>query len=162
MYMIVTSIFQTVEFYVVACFLAAAVIAYAAKPSGRAAARTYLYAGELLEPLEASTPVSDAGIVLMCNSNGSLTIHRFGLQGVRASGAYSIAVKVIGYDVFIEERLTPGAFGDVEMTRAVVTVDALAPEERYHIKYNSSSTGFAAACSLNLRPGNRIERRLTV
>ena len=98
------SIFQTVEFYVVMVFLAAAVVGLAAMPSRRGSARQQLIAGELLS---GATP-SEPGIVAIVNDDGSMTIYRFGLENMCESGAYSLAVTFIGYDVTIDgDRACP-------------------------------------------------------
>lgn len=160
--MIPLSIFQTIEFYVIASLLAAAVIAYAARPSDKGPARTFLYAGTLMGPCDDPQASAPAGIVAEVNPSGTLTINRYGLDGIHATGAYSLAVKIIGYDVSIEERLTAGAVTDVLMSAATATVDCLAPEERYHIRYNSERTGTFTAFTLTLRPGSKVMRRLDV
>ncbi len=153
--MILLSIFTTVEFYVITAFIAAAVIAACSMPSRRGAARTFLYAGELgIDPVP-----SDAGIVVIVNDHGAVEVYRFGIEGVRTTGAYSLAVSIIGFDVTIKERLTPGSSDGTPASRGSAVMDCFGPE-RYHFQYISESTGRNAAFSLNIRPGNRIERRL--
>lgn len=154
--MILSSIFQTVEFYVITVFVAASVVAALAMPSRRSAARTFFFAGTLRTDAAPSEP----GIVAIVADNGSLTFHRFGIDGVSVSGAYSLAVTIIDFDVTIEERLTPGSPTDTSATAAYATLDCLGAE-RYHFNYRSEATGRNAAFSLNIRPGNRIERRLS-
>lgn len=154
--MLPLSIFQTVEFYVVTAFIAAAVIAYAAMPSRRGPARQILAAGNLI--FDAAP--SDPGIVVLVDDDGTLSLYRFGMEGVGDRGAYSLAVNVVGFDVTIDERLTPGRNNSVMATAAVVKIPGLGAE-RYHFHFRSEPTGRSAAFSLNLRPGNRIERRLT-
>lgn len=153
--MIVLGVFQTVEFYVITAFVAAAVVAAMAMPSRRSAARNFLFAGELRSDAALSAP----GIVAVVNDSGALEIHRFGLEGLGMSGAYSLAVTIIGFDVTIDERLTPGERSVQAATAAMATIDCLGPE-RFHFNYRSEATGRSAAFSLNIRPGNRIERRL--
>lgn len=148
------NIFQTVEFYIVAAFIAAAVVAAAAMPSRRGAARTFLYGGTL----RSDAALSEPGIVAVVEDDGTLTIHRFGLTGVSGNGAYSLAVTIIGFDVTIDERLTPGRPGE-PVTAAYATIDCLGAE-RYHFQYRSEATAASAAFTLNIRPGNRIDRRL--
>lgn len=147
--------FDTVEFYVITAFVAAAVIAAAAMPARRSAVREFLYAGFL----DYDTAPSVPGIVATVNDDGSLTIWRFGLAGVSDLGAYSIAVKVSGFDVTITERITPGAPATRAATAGCVRLDCLG-RERYHFQYVNENMGRSAAFSLNMRPGNRIERRL--
>ena len=150
--MILLSIFQTVEFYVITVFVSAAIVAVLAMPSRRSAAR----AGTLRSDLVPSEP----GIVALVGNDGTLAIHRFGIEGVWVSGAYSLAVTIIDFDVTIEERLTPGSNIDAEATAAYAVLDCFGAE-RYHFNYRSEATGRNAAFSLNIKPGNRIERLLS-
>ncbi len=155
------SIFQTVEFYVIVAFIAAAVVGACAVPSRKGAVRTFFYSGVLSNPAGPSNPTSQAGIVCIVSDMGKLEIYRFGLEGIHDDGAYSLAVKISGFDVIIEERLTAGSTLFPEMTRAYAEIDCLGAE-RYHFQYISEYTSRKAAFSLNIRPGNRIERRLEV
>ncbi len=150
-----SDMFSTVEFYVITAFIAAAVVAFAAMPSRRAAARDFFFAGKLIFDAAPSEP----GIVAVVEDNGTLSIYRFGLTGVKGNGAYSLAVRIIGFDVSINERLTAGSGNDVEATAAIAQLDCLAVE-RYHFHYVNEKIGRSAAFSLNIRPGNRIERKL--
>ncbi len=154
--MIAASIFNTVEFYIITAFIAAAVVAAASMPSRRGAARTFLFACTLRD----DAAPSDPGIVALVRDNGELEIHRFGLTGVdMATGACSLAVTIIGFDVTIEERIVPGRGGLADATAAFCTLDCFG-QERYHFNYRSEATGRSAAFTLNIKPGNRIERRL--
>lgn len=154
--MIILSIFQTVEFYIVAAFMAAAVVAAVSMPSRRSSARMYTYGGTL----RTDAAMSDPGIVAQVNDSGELVIHRFGLDNLTESGAYSLAVTIIGFDVTIEERLTYDRRENNPVTAAYATLDCLG-SERYHFLYKSEITGRSASFSLNIRPGNRIDRLLT-
>lgn len=154
--MIILSIFQTVEFYIITAFIAAAVVAAASMPSHRGPVRTFLYGGTLRGDAAQSQP----GIVALVNDRGQLEIHRFGLEGMTESGAYSLAVNISGFDVTIDERLTPGNRHDAPVTAAWATLDCLG-RERYHFSYRSEATGRSAAFTLNISPGNRMERQLS-
>lgn len=155
--MILASFFTTVEFYIITAFIAAAVIAAASMPSNRGATRTFLFACTLRD----DAAPSDPGIVAEVNDKGELELHRFGLTGVdMATGACSLAVTVIGFDVSVEERLVPGkGSSGSEATAAYATLDCFG-QERYHFNYRSEAMGRSAAFSLNIKPGNRIERLL--
>jgi hypothetical protein len=153
--MILTGIFQTVEFYVITSVIAAAVVAYMAIPAQRGEVKLHLLAGELFEGSRDAVP----SIEFHCNDDGSVTMLRRGLQGIHASGAVSIAVKVIGFDLMIEERLTQGSVLDLEMAEAQFNLDFLAPEW-YHIKYNSEDIGRFCAASLHVRPGLVLRKEL--
>ncbi|MDE6197717.1 MAG: hypothetical protein K2F91_07630 [Muribaculaceae bacterium] len=153
--MILTGIFQTVEFYVITAFVAAAVIAAVAMPSQKGAARTFFFSGILHSEPQASEPA----VTFTVDDDGRLVIDRFGLDGIGAGGAYSLAVTLIGFDVTIEERLTAGDRHGSPVTSATAVLDCFGAE-RYHFNYRSEATGRGAAFSLNIRPGNRIVRRL--
>lgn len=147
--------FGSIEFYVVAVFVAAAVIGLAAMPRDKGEARTFLYAGGLAPD---STP-SEAGILARVNDRGHLEIFRYGLESISMDGAYSLAVKVTGFDITIEERLTPGRRTGEEAATGFAEIDCLG-SERYHIQYRSEATGRNAAFSINIRPGNEVKRLL--
>lgn len=137
-------------------FIAAAVVGLAAMPSRRGEARQQLVAGDLIYDAAPSVP----GIVIIVNDDGTFTVYRFGLENVDESGAYSLAVTFIGFDITIDERLVYGRQGGCVATAAQATIKGGAPE-RYHILYRSEATGRNAAFSLNMRPGNRIDRELS-
>ena len=101
----------------------------------------------------------EPGIVVIVNDDNSITIYRLGLENVSESGAYSLAVTFIGFDVTIDERLVYGRQGGLAATAAQATVTGFAPE-RYHFLYRSETPGANAAFNLHIRPGNRIDRRL--
>lgn len=150
------SIFQTVEFYIIAAFIAAAVVAAAALPSRRGAARTFLFGGELSEHL----PTGGSEIIFTVEDNGNVSVVRTGFEGMTESGAYSLAVTIIGFDATIEERLMPGKISDAPVNTGYATMNCFG-RERYHFQYKSEVTGRSAAFSLNIRPGNTISRPLS-
>lgn len=154
--MLLLSIFQTIEFYIITAFIAAAVVGFAAMPSRRDAARTFLYAGQLIYDAAPSEP----GIVLVAGDDASVMLYRFGLEGVGADGAYSLVLTQTGFDITIEERLTAGHHAGAAPTAASVRIDCLGCE-RYHFRFISKSTGRSAAFYLTLRPDARVERLLT-
>lgn len=147
--------FDSIEFYIITAFIAAAVVGFSAMPSRRGAARSFLYGGELYDDATPSAP----GIVFIVRDDGTLDVYRFGLDGVTLSGAYSLALTIIGFDITIEERLTAGNRNDTPATAASAHIDCLG-RERYHFHYRNQAIGRSAAFSLNIRPGNRIERLL--
>ena len=137
-------------------FIAAAVVGLAAMPSRRGEARQQLVTGELIYDAAPSVP----GIVIIVNDDATFTIYRFGLENVAESGAFSLAVTFIGFDITIDERVVYGRQDGRMATAAQATIKGVAPE-RYHILYRSEATGRNAALSLNMRPGNRIDRELS-
>lgn len=137
-------------------FIAAAVVGLAAMPSRRGEARQQLVPGELIYDAAPSVP----GIVIIVNDDATFTIYRFGLENVAECGAFSLAVTFIGFDITIDERVVYGRQDGRMATAAQATIKGVAPE-RYHILYRSEATGRNAALSLNMRPGNRIDRELS-
>lgn len=152
--MILAGIFQTVEFYVIAVLVAALVVALVARPTSRGEARQYLLVGELR-----SDGVINSEITIIANDDGSVILTRSGIEGITSTGAVSIAVTVVGWDVVIEERLSVGYSDDAPIDTAVFKLDFLAPE-RYHIRYNSSATGRFVATPFHNRPGYTTTRQL--
>lgn len=148
--------YNTVEFYVIAGSLAAAAVVAASLPSRRGQAVLHLAAGQLSGTDEGR--LVPAGIDIEVDDEGRVHIRRTGLTSVTDNGAASLAVNVIGFDVTIEERLTPGN-GWPTVDTAEFTLDFFAPE-RYHVKYNSEDAGVFAAFTLNAVPGIRLHRDL--
>ena len=152
--MITAGIFQTVEFYVIAVLVAAMIVALVARPASRGEARQYLLAGDL----KACDDYNPA-ITLTAHDDGSVTLTRQGIEGITSTGAVSLAVNVIGWDIVIEERLSEGFSDDAPIDTAVFRLDFLAPE-RYHIRYNSDRTGRFVATPFHNRPGYTTTRPL--
>lgn len=150
------SMFGSIEFYVVAVFVAAAVIGLAAMPRTKGEARTFLYAGELAPD---STP-SEAGIVARVDDRGRLEIYRYGLEAHIDGGslqprrenhrlrrdhrgaAYSRATQRRGRRHRLREHRLPG----------VGAVPHTVPQRGH---------GRSAAFSINIRPGNEVKRLLS-
>lgn len=182
------SVFDSIEFYVIAAVVAAAVVGLCVRPSSKGEAVTRLLAGRLSAPddtrrrsaaddtahLSAAndTPHLSAdgddgsddtpSIELLVEQDGSVTLTRHGLYGlVHASGALSLVVNVAGFDISVEERLTPGRpAADVpEPVEARFTLDFLGAE-RYHLRYYSEATGGLAVTPLHVRPGIHIVKPL--
>lgn len=145
---------MAVEVYIILAFIAAAVIAACARPSGRGPVRTYLVGGSLLD---AEGDAGAAGVAFRVDDRGRLVVFRYGLQGVGVDGAYSVAVDVSGFDVTINERTLPGHSAE-KASCATVTLDFLG-QERYHIQYKVDAA-LATAFYLTIRPDARIDRAL--
>lgn len=147
--------FQSVEFYVLATLVAAVIVGVIARPSSRGEARQHLLAGELSNKHQRSwsdTPALQAAISMSVRDDGALLIQREGIAGVSTSGAVSLAVTIIGFDIAIEERIVSGNPIDDPIDTATFVLDFLAPD-RYHLKYNSATTSSFAATTLLIRPG---------
>ena len=156
--MVICGFFQTVEFYVILSVVAAAVVALAALPAKRGEARLLFYAGDL-EAAPTGAEASEPMLYAECRDDGAVVLRREGVRGITASGAVSLAVTVIGFDVTIQERLSAGYSNDEAVTAAVFVLDFFAPE-RYHVTYRSDDAGLFGAFTLANRPGLRIAKRL--
>ena len=149
-----TDFLGSVEFYVYATLVAAAIVAFLARPSSRGEARQHLLAGELSNASNRSWSDSNSAqpaISLIVRDDGAVVLFRHGIEGVSSSGAVSLAITVIGFDITIEERIVPGNNLDDPIDSATFVRDFLAPD-RYHLKYNSSATSSFVATTLLVRP----------
>ncbi len=147
--------FNTVEFYVIAGTVAAAVVALMALPARRTDGVLHLVAG-LLE--RRNDGGAEPAIDISVDDNRRVVITRRGLAGLTDGGAVSLAVNVAGFDVVIEERITYDRRGEA-VDSAVFTLDFFAPE-RYKIRYNNEDLGLVTAFSLPVREGIKIHREL--
>lgn len=164
--MLPLDVFHSVEFYVILTVVAAAILAFCARPSQRGEAETHLLAGVLSDAPDTENP----SITVECLENGDVTITRHGLRGIYSTGAASLAITQIGTDLKIIERLTPGPRpypatdddGNVQapadIVEALFTLNFMG-RGWYHIKYEAEGN-FFAAFSLHVRPGITIQRSL--
>lgn len=150
----------TVEFYVICALVAAAVLGLCVKPARKGEVRTFLYPGNL----ETESERDDEEIELTCLDDGSVKICRHGLKGkIAGDGAYSIAVKLSGFDVEIIERITRGqgdSMSDNAPAKATVTTD-FAGQDYYHFRYINEETGQLAVFTLHNRPGIHVIKKFT-
>jgi hypothetical protein len=143
--------FHSVEFYVIMTFVAAAVLAFCARPSSRGQALTHLIAGWLAE----GDSEAEAALYVECLDNGDVQLRRTGLQGVYATGAVSLAITQIGFDLNIIERVVEGKAVDGTAVHEAVSTLTFMAQDWYHIKYTDEKTGRFAAFTLHVRPGLR-------
>lgn len=148
--------YNTVEFYVIAGAAAAAVVALSALPSKRGPATLHMVGGQLSDSGSAETVTPQIDVEV--DDDRRVVITRRGLAGIGDTGAASLAVNVAGFDITIDERLTPGRLPLERCDTARFTLDFLGAE-RYHIRYNADTQ--MAAFTLPVRPGNRLSRPLT-
>lgn len=139
--------FHSTEFYVILFVVAAAVVGIFARPGNRGAAVTNLIAGDL-----SVTPDTTPRVEIDCGDDGTVTLRRYGVEGINTSGAVSIAVTLIGFDISIEERLVEGQPGDPDINTATFKLDFLG-HEHYHMKYNSQASSRFMAATISNRPG---------
>lgn len=152
--MILTSIFNTVEFYVIASVIAAAVVALSAMPRNTREARLHTLDADLM-PGDAE---AEPELHFRVRPDGRVELRRTGLAGVGDEGAAVLEVEQRGFDVVMNERLRPGR-GEA-VGEAVWTMDFFG-REYYHISYRSDATGRFAALTLHVRPGIEVVKPLT-
>lgn len=146
---------NSVEFYVIAAVVAAAVVAFSARRGDEGPAKQILLSGVLTKR---EVPAG-AMIELLCNDDGTVLLRRYGVEGLTISGAVSLAITVRGFDVKIKERIVEGSPEDEPIDTAAFILDFMG-EERYFISYTSDSSGLFAATTLKNRSGNRIVKEL--
>lgn len=151
--MIYSSIFNTVEFYVILSVIAASVVALMAVPQHKGEVKTHLIAGELVVADTNASAQEDVrpSIAFECHEGNLVVLRRYGLRDISADGALSLVVKVSGFDVVIEERVTAGN-GPGEAVSANFRLEFFAPEW-YHIRYESEHYSLHAALTLHVREG---------
>lgn len=165
--MIVAGFFQSVDFFVMAAVVAAAIIAYMCLPKKHGEARTYTIAGNLgnigtseIPATAASASDHEAGWLLVeCRDDGSVVFTRTGISGITTSGAVSAAAVVTGLDLVIQERRSPGYSSDPECTSASFLFDFLAPDW-YHVRYENSDLGEFCSFQFHVKPGVKLRRRI--
>lgn len=150
------SFFNTTEFYVIATMVAAAVVASCMRPPSRGEAVERLLGGKLCD---ISDPDPEPRLTLTCDESGSVLLTRSGLEGLNEDCAVSLACTLIGTDLTVKERIVGSRAMAGPVDTALFTFDFL-PPGRYHVKYESESTGLFAAFPLTVRPGNALTRPL--
>ncbi len=154
--MILLAIFNTVEFYVIAAVIAAAIVAFTAKGGDRGPVRQFLLPGVLTR---SDIPQAPA-IELICCDDGAVVLRRHGLPDMALSGAVSLAINVKGFDVEIKERIVAGQPGDTDTVDTASFILEFMGAERYFISYTSEDTGLFAALTLHNRPGIRASKAM--
>lgn len=148
---ILLAVFDSVEFYVIAAVIAAAVIAFSARGDSRGPARQHLLPGVLTLSDSPQAPA----IELICCDDGSVVLRRHGIAGMTLSGAVSLAVEVRGFDVTVRERTVSGRPGDTDVVDTASFILDFMGAERYFISYTAEDAGLFAATTLHNRPGIR-------
>ncbi len=154
----------SVEFYTILFVIAAMAVAAIAMPKGKGAAETGFLTGELdLAPADAdNTP----RVEFACRQDGAVVIRRYGLPDLTAGATVALAVTRVGFDISIEERITPAdprchALLESEaakpVNRATFVLHGLG-HERYHFKYNSDPTSTYCALTFRNIPGLETSR----
>lgn len=149
--------FTTVEFYVILAVVAAAIVALASRPDSAGSVTELLMACNIDDEPAPLTP----SVTLQCLDNGRIVITRSGVTGICGDGAVSLALEIKGLDIRIEERITPGHGLQMPSVSAWCILPFIRLE-RYHVAYNSATTGLFAAFTFPAKPGAEVERRLEV
>lgn len=148
--------FSSIEFYVIAVIVAAAVIGLTARPASRGEARTWLLPASL-KP--ATDPLPAPSITITCDDRYDLTIRRTGLG---ATESLSLCVTMIGHDISIEEHAAPALPGSGSgAMEAEVTLTFTGPT-RYHLSYSAPAMSLFTAVQFTARPGTNIHKDLTL
>lgn len=125
--------FRTVEFYVVATVVAAAVIILSTRPSGSKPVQTR-FARATFEP---DTEPSDAepSLEVSVRDDGMVVFTRHGLGRIRESTVVALAITVKGFDVTLKERITAASSHAERMYARLESQDA-----------DASASGVSSMC----------------
>ena len=96
------------EFYVLIFTLAACCVGLIVKPGRRGQAETSFAEAMTLDREVDTTP----RVEFRCLSNGDVALIRSGLTGVTSADTVALAITRIGFDISIEERISPGRGGE--------------------------------------------------
>lgn len=122
------------------------------KPRERGQAETSFCTGTL-----GNDPDPTPRLEIRCLDNGDVVLRRCGLHDITDSATVALAVTRIGFDLEIEERVTPGPHAHSPVECATFIIEGLA-HERYHLRYNSSAFSTFIATTLPNRPGITFTR----
>ncbi len=147
--MITAAFFTSVEFYVVAAIIAAAVIAFASRPASVGAVRHFLLVGNLCDVTDDDD--MQPRVAVRCTDSGDVLLSRFGLEGVTTNGGVSLVIDVKGFEITIEERIA-AAEGGEDVNAALFNLDFMG-HERYSVRYENKDMELIALFTINNRPG---------
>ncbi len=145
----------SVEFYVIMFTVAALLVGLIVKPREKGPAETSFVTAMVLDRETDTTP----RLEFRCLDNGDVALIRSGLSGITDTATVALAITRIGFDISIEERVTPGS-GGYPVERASFLLEGLGAE-RYHITYNASSCSLFISATLPNRPGINFTRLFT-
>lgn len=144
-YLIITS----VEFYVIAAVVAAAIVAFMGRREPAGAARQILMPTQL----RCSGQERDEALELIAMDDGSVILRRHGVKGIGSDGALSLAITVKGFDVTVNERIVAGGGEPVDTAEALLEFMG---REHYFIHYRSEQIDRVAAFTFHNRPGIHV------
>lgn len=151
---------HSVEFYVIATVVAAAVVAFFVRPSEKGPVVTRTVSGWICE----GTPdegEKDPRLEIECLPNGNVMIKRTDVSGVGDTGALTLQVTQCGFDLRVVEQLQEGRRSNMTPPAqdAVFVLNFLGPEY-YHIHWTTALGDRYAAFTLHVRPGIKTEATL--
>lgn len=144
--------------YILLLFIAAAFVAFVARPRTRGEAVKTLHAGTLL-PVDSNYRPGNPRIQIKCLGQGHVLFRRLDVEGLTSSGAVSLAVTTKGKDVEIVERVSYGYHSDPEMAGAEFDLDLTGFEWR-HVRWMNEDSGLWCAFTLHVREGIEFEVEL--
>lgn len=155
---------DSIEIYIILLLLAAFSVALLAIPKGTGPVLTDFSTGKLSASDYAAKDPSPR-LELLCRDDGTLEINRIGLPaGLDNAATVALAITRKGFDISIEERITPGAGALLDSERHPVdTATFYIPNlacERYHVSYNSAPTSTFTTFTIYNRPGLHSSRPL--
>lgn len=149
-------IFNTVEFYVIAVMVAAAIVAAFCRPHSSGPARQHLLSTTLSMDHAYTGPEA---IMLTIDDDYNVTLTRRGIRDLTEAGALSLAIEIKGFDITVKERVVYDRRPSWPVNTATATLDFLGPE-RYHLHYINPESERMAATPLPVKPGIKIEKDL--
>lgn len=146
--------------------VAAMAVAALALPRGRGPAETgFLTADLTAEPGADTTP----RVEFSTRADGALVMRRYGLEGLTAGATVALAVTRKGFDLSIEERVTPApssahatlaSEGEPVVVNCATFILPGLSSERYHLKYNSDPTSTFCTLAWRNLPGFSATRAM--
>jgi len=144
--------FHSVEFYVILFTVAALAAGLIARPGDKGEAQTTFTTGVLGRAVDLTPRLE-----VRCLDNGDVELRRFGLTGLTENSTVALAITRIGFNLTVEERITPGDGSGEPVECATFVIKGLAAE-RYHLKYNSDAYSTFLATTFPNRPGINFSR----
>ena len=114
--------FRTVEFYVVATVVAAAVIILSTRPSGSKPVQTR-FARATFEP-DTEPSAAEPSLEVSVRDDGMVVFTRHGLGRIREGTVVALAITVKGFDVTLKERITAASSHAESMYARLESQDA--------------------------------------
>lgn len=144
------SIFGTVEFYIVCFVVGVAIAAIVGRPSRLDEARTSFATGEIIG-VAAAGEEAERCVEVTARHDGCLEVVHRGVP-CDAGVEPAIAIKIIGSDLRLTERVTPAPRPGAPRVDVRYVVGGLLAA-RYHLYFDSTSTGsYAAGSFVNEEP----------